>query len=105
MSENYKNAIILSLKCTELMGYNNKYSERLRRLIQEYEDLNKGLTMSRGFFWKITSKTNVLKFFNGIKSVEIGLSEETIKELINIYDQKLKSAIEEAEIIVNKLEK
>lgn len=104
MTYNCERADHLAAEAARLMGRDNKYSRELRRLKDEFEDLNRGLNYSAGFCWRTEITRSILRFSVGSCSPrEIGLHPDTIRELIKIYDRKIVEACEEAETIINKL--
>lgn len=85
------------------IGNDNRYSKRIREIINEYENIATAIvTNSKGLCKIEITKVN-LYLFGSKYTNEIELSVETLKEILRLYEAKLQLACADAEKIYNKL--
>jgi hypothetical protein len=85
------------------IGTENRYSKRIREIINEYENIAMAIvTNSKGLCKIEITKVN-LYLFGTKETTEIELNVETLKEILRLYEAKLQLACADAEKIYNKL--
>lgn len=85
------------------IGAENRYSKRIREIINEYENIAMAIVSNSNGLCKIEVTKVTLYLFGSKSTNEIELNVETLKEILRLYEAKLQLACADAEKIYNKL--
>ena len=85
------------------IGSDNRYSQRLRLYVNEYEAIARAIVCNSTALCKVEITKVTIKLIGKTETNEIPLNVETLKELLRVYEAKLQATCAEAEKIYNKL--
>lgn len=100
---NIHRARVIEKHLNDLIGYDNKYSIRIRELMKNLENLSAARLFHRGALLKVETKRTFIKLFGRTTETEFELTPETIRELVDIYTKKLELVCDDAEQIYAKI--
>ena len=104
MEENvYSRARCIENVLNNHLGYDNKYSTKIRKLSKECENLESACLWHRSAVVEVESKTYYLKFFGRTTKYEFEMSPSTLNDLKNIIKSQLAAACEEGEQLYLKI--
>lgn len=107
-SSNNEPAILTRAKKMEsilnkYIGADNRYSQKIRTLINEYESIAMTIVHNSTALCKVETTKVTMHLFGKVVVNEIELSVDTLRELMRLYEAKLQLACADAEKIYNKL--